>query len=274
VTPFVEPDPSPDAGAAAAPLPDYIFTRDGWTPESDQPASELPRLQGIATWTFVGSDPATGLLDIELQRAAADGAWVTVTTPAGNPVNDALPDLIVTYTPEPLAGTGADPDPLRTHRYHVEWQALNSWAGLGEVPGLPLGTYRLLARGNSRDPADSDYPFDTLAWLSSSEPFEVVPAVLELSGELQGQELTISAAYAPVARGWRNLHLSSDPRTATPLLPGPDGVSVSSGEVQSLVDEGDTTRLEVDVASLESGLHLLTVDDGWGNVGTLEVEIP
>jgi neutral ceramidase len=272
-TPFVEPDVTPDAGATADPLPDYLYTRDGVLPATAEPATEVARIQGVAGWAFWGSDPATGLIDVEIERDIGDG-WQPLLTPAGNPVSDALPDIIVTYTPYPLVGTGAEPDPVRDHLYFVEWQAVETWGGLHAMPGLALGSYRFVARGGARDPADTTYPYDTIPWDATSEPFEIVPADLGLSGDLVGDTLTVTASYAAAGRGYRNLHLSSDPRTATPLVPGPDGITVDAGDVVSSEDEGDATRVTIDVSTLDAGIQEIVLDDGWGNTGTLEITIP
>ena len=272
-TPYVEPDATPDAGAAVDPLPDYLFTRDGALPATAEPAAEVARIQGVAGWAFWGSDPATGLIDVEMEREVG-GSWEPLLTPAGNPVSDALPDIIVTYTPYPLVGSSDEPDPIRDHLYFAEWQAVDTWPGLHAMPGLPLGSYRFVARGESRDPADTSYPYDTTPWEAASEPFEVVPAELSLAGTLEVDTLTISASYAAAGRGYRNLHLASDPRTATPLVPGSSGVTVDVGSLVSTQDEGDSTALVVDVSGLTSGSHQVTVDDGWGNTGALEVIIP
>lgn len=272
-TPFVEPDATPDAGVTADPLPDYLFTRDGTMPATAEPAAEVSRIQGVAGWAFWGSDPATGLIDVELERDAG-GGWEPVLTPAGNPVSDALPDIIVTYTPYPLVGSSDDPDPIRDHLYFVEWQAVETWSGLDAMPGLPTGSYRFVARGGARDPADTSYPFDTIPWEATSQPFEVVPSALQLSAALDGDMLTLTAAYAAAGRGYRNLHMASDPRTATPLVPGEAGATVDLGVLESAADEGDATLLTVDLAGVPAGTHTVTVDDGWGNTGTVEVAVP
>ena len=61
------------------------------------------------------TDPAHNhrfLVDAVLEREGDPGVWTPVTTPAGEPVSDALPDIVVTYTPDPLQGTDEDPDPV------------------------------------------------------------------------------------------------------------------------------------------------------------------
>lgn len=272
-TPWVEPDVSPGAGTAPAEPPAYLFVRDGVQPQGSQPAAQVPRIQGIATWVFQGNDPATGLPQVALERQAGQD-WEPVLTPAGDPVGDALPDVIVTYTPDPLAGSDADPDPVRTHWYVAEWQAVDTWGGLDGMPGLPLGSYRLVARGASRDPADAGAPWDTIPWEAASSAFDVVPAALDLSGQAVGGTLAVQASYAAATRGFRNLHMQSDPRTPTPLVPGPGGIAVGGGTLLSAEDSGDATVLAVDVSGLDPGTHVLEVSDGHGNVGEMEFTVP
>ncbi len=273
-TPFVEPDATPEAGTTPDEVPPYLYTFDGVMPQTAHPAAEVPRLSGVASWLFVGNDPATTMVRVELQREADDGSWAPVVTPSGNPITDALPDILMTYTPEPLTGTDVELDPVREHRYVAEWQALDTWDDLADAPGMPLGTYRFAASGASRDPADGDYPYDTIPWESVSEPFEVVPAPLSIGSSLDGTTLTLTVSYSATPRGWRLIHPLSDPRTATPLVPGPDGVLVDGSAPAGLEDVGDATALTVDVSGLDSGSHTLEIDDGWGNVGQVEVVLP
>jgi len=280
-TPFVEPDATPNAGVTVDPIPPYIFTRDGVLPTVGEPGPIQPRIQGLPTWTFEGSDPATGLLSVTVERDV-DGQWEKLTTPTGL-VRDELPDFIIAYTPLPLNGTSDDPDPLRDHLYHVEWQTVNTTAGLDQVAALPLGNYRFHVAGASRDPADSDYPYDTIAWEATSQPFELVPAETTVEVELDGTELRMEVGYAATPRGFRLLHMDSEPTTATPWVPHPDGVFAvatdeDGAEVQlaaTLTGEGPTTSaVLVDVAELGTGAWTVVLDDGWGNTASTPVLVP
>ncbi|MBN93075.1 MAG: hypothetical protein CL928_03260 [Deltaproteobacteria bacterium] len=287
VTPIVEPDPSPDAGTPLEALPDYLFVRDDVRPAQVQPNPTVERIQGIARFTFQGSDPATGLVSVELQREDETDGWVPVTTPRGDAVSDALPDILVTYTPDPLQGTDEEPDPVRTHLYHAEWQAVQTWGGLQDVSALPLGRYRLVASGGSRDPEDTAYPFDSLPWAQHSEPFEVTPAALDLDVSLDGTVATLRLAYSAAPRGYRLLHQTSGPNSPTPLVSGPGGIQVlvasESGDVSEEfvevtgVDDETGTTVVVDLVSLapESGSSWsFTVDDGHGNTATATGVLP
>ena len=273
-TPFVEPDATPDAGTTVGELPPHLYTFDGVMPTAPQPAPQVARLGGVATWTIIGNDPATAMVNVEVQRQADDDSWQTLETPAGNPISDALPDILVTYTPDPLTGTDQDVDPLREHRYVIEWQAVDIWPGLDGAPGLPLGMYRLVASGASRDPADGDYPYDTLEWEAQSDPFEVVPAELTVGSELDGASIVLTVSYAASARGWRLIHPISAPQTPTPLVEGPDGITVDGATPDAIEQVGDATLITVDVSGLPSGPHAVEIDDGWGNTALVEVTLP
>lgn len=273
-TPWVEPDATEAAGALADPIPAYVYTRDGDLPTSASPPAQLPRMQGIARWTFYGQDPAMGLVDVRLQREDDQGEWQDVLGETGHPVSDALPDIIVTYTPNPLKGTGDNPDPVREHIYHVEWQAVETSSSLSRAPALPLGNYRLHVAGQRRDPADSTYPYDGIAWEASSSVFEIQPALLDIEAELVGTELTLRAGYAAVPRGYRNLNMGAAPQGVGPLGLGETGISVSLGTLGDVAEVDGRSVLQVDCSELASGTHELVVSDGWGNTGTVSVELP
>ncbi|MCO4773659.1 MAG: neutral/alkaline non-lysosomal ceramidase N-terminal domain-containing protein, partial [Deltaproteobacteria bacterium] len=166
--PTVVPDPSPQAGTSPTTAPEFTFVRPGASvPAQGQPDASARRMQDTVQFMFWGNDPAMGNPTVEIEREDA-GGWEVLRTPAGNPIDDALPDILVTYTPLPLAGTVDEPDPEREHLYVAEWQAVDSWGGREGVPGLALGQYRFSVRGMSRDPADTDYPFDGLPWSATS----------------------------------------------------------------------------------------------------------
>lgn len=275
-TPFVEPDVTPDAGTTADPLPEYVWTVDGVMPTEAEP-TDVRRIQDAARWTFYGSDPATGLIRVEIEQETAPDVWEVLTTPTGTPISDAFADVVMTYTPRPLSGTSDDPDPTRDHIYHAEWQALNTWAGLDQVAALPLGRYRMHAYGLSRDADDTDYPYDTTPWDTTSAPFEVLPADVTAVVTETGDALAITASYAPAPRGYRLLHRESAPRTPTPLVPSDltctalDATNAEHAVDCSIVGESEeASSLTADVAALDAGNWILVVDDGWGNVGVVD----
>jgi hypothetical protein len=220
---------------------------------------------------------------VRLERETEPGTWQTVTTPAGALLDDALPDIVVSYTPQPLRGTdGADPP--REHYHHAQWQAVDIWSGTEALGALPLGMYRFSASGLTRDAADTEYPYSGTSWEVASEPFEVVPAELAFDGApiVEGGQAGIRVAYAAADGGWRMLHDRSAPNSPTPLSPGvPTAVaSLASGGdpvVLSVASEGvddDWTLLSMDVSALAAGAWTVRVDDGHGNVGDALMELP
>ncbi len=281
-TPIVEPDLTPAAGTVPQTVPEQLFTWRGPTPETAQPAATIRRVQDIARFTFETGDPALGLTWARLERETSPGTWETVTTPAGAPLDDALPDVLMTYTPQPLRGTdGADP--VREHYHLAQWQAVDIWGGPETLGALPLGNHRFVVGGPTRDPASTSYPYESTPWELASDPFEVVPADLAFeSASVDGDTLTIRAAYAAPAHGYRMLHASSGPRTPTPLSPsetGPGAVADPDGTPEAIDltsggEDGDWTILSGDVSALAPGTWTVEVDDGWGNTGEVEVVVP
>jgi hypothetical protein len=286
--PPVIPDATPTAGVALDTLPGYLFTRDGVPADAVQPASQVARVSGIARFTFEAADPAMGLATVVIEQEQGDGSWAPLQTSVGSPVSDALPDIVVTYTPDPLSGTDVEPDPVRRHYYHAEWQAVHTWNGLEHLGTLPLGRYRFAVTGSSRDPADDSYPFDQQPFQQHSEPFEVAPAAMDISGGIVGSTLTLNVAYSAALRGYRLLHPNSDPKTATPLVSSGAGLALLaeidggsaapvSLELTDSVDGLESTSLSADVSQLGAVAGQpwrFTVDDGAGNVASVVVEIP
>jgi len=286
--PSVVPDATPTAGVALDAVPAYLFTRDGVPTDTVQPAAQVARVSGIARFTFEGADPAMGMTTVVIEQQQGDGSWAPLLTKTGNPVTDALPDILVTYTPDPLSGTDVEPDPVRRHYYHAEWQALHTWDGLEGLATLPLGHYRFTVTGNSRDPEDDSYPFEGLPFEQHSEPFEVVPAAMDIAGSIEGTTLTLDVSYSAATRGYRLLHLTSDPNTSTPLVPAGVGVTLlatleggsSAGVSIQLTDSGDgphATSMTADLSGpdFQTGqTWSFVVDDGAGNVATIALDIP
>ena len=275
-TPTVTPDATPQAGTLADPLPDYVFTRDGVQPTSASPSAQIRRLQDVARWTFYGNDPAMGLPSVLLQREGEGGEWSDVLTASGEPVSDVFADIIMTYTPNPLRGTATEPDPVRTHLYHAEWQALETSAGIEEAAGLPLGRYRLKASGVSRDPSDNNYPFDPVPWTFASEAFEVIPADLVSSGTpaKDGLSAELLVGYAEGTRGFRNVDPTFAPNLPMPLAEG--AVTTSLGTISETDVVGSTTLLHVllDGPATPSGPVEFVVSDVFGNSSVVTVDFP
>ncbi len=277
--PVVVPDPSPEAGTSPESVPPFTWIRPGASPlPGPQPQPTVRRMQDSARWVFWGNDPAMGNPDIIVERETSPEVWEPLRTPSGAVVSDDLPDFIVTYTPLPLSGTSDEPDPPRDHVYVAEWQAVHTWAGLETAPALPLGRYRLTASGESRDPADPDYPFDGLPWTASSEPFEVVASTIEAEvlDLTEAEAVVIRARYAGAPDGFRLLHRDRDRTQPFPLVPAAGGVQASvDGQpmtVLSVLDGDGWTEITVDL-SAGTGALSLQLDDGHGNQVVVPIEL-
>lgn len=271
--PIVVPDPSPNAGVAVDPLPSELYVRRGSPAATQAQPVDVNRMQGVARFAFVGNDPAMGNPRVTIERETSPGTWETLTTAAGSPIDDRLPDIIVTYTPLPLTGTADEPDPPRDHIYFAEWQALSTWSGLADAPSLPLGNHRFAIAGRSRDPSDTEYPFEGLAWSGTSDSFVVLPALVEVEVEDDSDlsALALRARYAAPPIGFRLVHRDVDRTQPIPLVVPAAGLSVDAdGTILSATAPSTAagwTAFSVD-ATGHAGATL-TVDDGHGNVGSV-----
>ncbi len=195
-------DPAPSAGTVPATIDVDLWVRSG-APAQAQPAAQVPRVAGLATYVFNGDDPAVALPVITLQRetAPASGVYVDVTRRSGRPVRDA--DLLLAYTPLPLRRETTPP----RHVYAVEWQPV-PWIGavgldaLDDRGGVPLGRYRFHVVG--------------AGWVLDSSPFEVVAGGLAVTAARAGTTLTATPTWhAP--KGWRLMDLATASNAAVPL---------------------------------------------------------
>src|SRR5690606_15174980 len=59
-------DPAPMAGTVPATIPDQVWARTG-TPAQAQPATQIPRIAGIATFVWIGDDPNVKTPRVTLQ---------------------------------------------------------------------------------------------------------------------------------------------------------------------------------------------------------------
>jgi len=277
--PRVTPDVAVLAGTTPAEIPALTFVRPGASaPPQAQPSATVRRMQESARFVFWGNDPAMGNPSIVVQQETSPDTWETLRTPAGNAIDDRLPDMIVTYTPLPLAGTFEEPDPVRDHLYVAEWQAADTWDGLETVASLPLGRYRLLASGRNRLASETAPPFDGEEWSLASEPFELIAAAVEIEviSDSDPAAVELRARYAAPVEGFRLLHPDRDRHQPLPLVPAATGIVATVGGAQiptsGVADADGWTVLTLDMSGATDGTVLL--DDGFGNVGSVEVSLP
>lgn len=261
-------DLAPEAGTALSAKPDYLYSplytdeeRDaGVIPEVTPPA-ELPRVQGLAEFAWVGGDPAVDYPIVTLERMEDDGSFATVLTQSGRPLRLG-PDILLTHTPTPLY----PPEAEQTHMWYAAWQAVGH---IGERAGLPTGTYRLHVEGETWTGAGGVYPDAAVTepYTVDSAPFDVVPATITLTPE--GGDL-LASIDAP-ARGYRLVDLAGSSKGANPLPAGAVSCEATSGDGDVTVvnpaaaNEGARTRLR---GALNESVVTVTCTDVFGNVGS------
>lgn len=250
------PDTTSDAGTALTEAPDYL-----WLPIEglgDPTAAEpvVERISGVAQFMWRGGDPAVDLPRVVLERLEGD-AWVEVTTRAGRPITEALPDILLVHTPDPLFPS----DAAQTHTWWAAWQAVGH---VHDRPGVPAGTYRLHVTGKTFAGGGEGWPWPANDYDVAGEPFEVVPAAItvEVSAE------TVTAWLPAPSWGWRLVDLEGDSRGANPVRDAvftwefEDGTEVDE-ELEGTVAGGVTTW----AVAPPAGAFSLTVTDAWGNQG-------
>ncbi|NVB85174.1 MAG: hypothetical protein HOV81_42805 [Kofleriaceae bacterium] len=217
-------DPAPLAGQVPATVPETIWARTGH-PASAQPAAQVERISGIATFVWTGDDPNVKTPHVVLQHetAPSSGVFVDVARRSGRVVEDA--EVVLAYTPEPLQRSGP-----QTHYWVAEWQVV-PWIGtpgadaMDERGGVPLGLYRFHVEGKG--------------WTLDSEPFDVVGGGLTMTASRAANTIhSVVKMNAP--KGWRLLDMDLKSNQPIPLKNQEVTVQVRSG-VQILSTTTATT---------------------------------
>ncbi len=248
-------DPAPMAGTVPSAIDPDVWSRKG-APAAAQPDAQIPRVSGIATFTFYGDDPVVKNPVVTLEYEATAGTYTTVTRRSGRPVTDG--DFLITYTPIPLARDGAPQQQV----YVVEWQAV-PWLGapgldaLGDRGGVPLGNYRFHVEGDG--------------WTLNSAPFEVIAGGLQASATRAGTVLTANVRlHAPLGYRLLDLDLSSNrpvpvrsQDVTVELLDG--GSSVIDTRTIATSADGAVSFDDADVATAVS----VRIRDRFGNESTV-----
>lgn len=268
--PVEAPDQTANAGTEITeppPWADSLGTVDGedlvwvYTPLDIEPVlgipAQVPRGQHLVQFAWYGGDPGVDNPTVLVERNEG-GTWTPIKTRAGRTISDAMPDVLVTTTPYPLAPYTAQQD----HIYWAGWQALDHHH---DRMGLPLGTYRLKITGKHYTGGSTTWPWNTGDYELTSSEFEVVPA--DLSVAFDGTTLTASF-WAP-ADGFRLVHIDGDQRGDNPIE-GPVLVEwdAPGGGGSASVDPTTSDRRSVLDAGVPSNATLVTVTDAYGNVGT------
>ncbi|MBK7153165.1 MAG: neutral/alkaline non-lysosomal ceramidase N-terminal domain-containing protein [Sandaracinaceae bacterium] len=198
----------PMAGTIPPVVPANVWLRSG-PATSAQPNAEVPRVSGLARFVWRGDDPLHHTPRVTLEREVSAGVFAPALRRSGRPVSDS--EVVVTYTPMPLVRV---PGEAQTHYWAVEWQPV-PWLGARDDVGasldtldtraaLPLGRYRFHVEGAA---------FDIV-----SDPFEVVPATLDLRAtrDMDTGRVTLTVALnAP--QGYRLMDLELPSNRPVPL---------------------------------------------------------
>src|SRR5205085_7687383 len=126
--------PAPMAGTIPSAIPPVTWARTG-TPAQAQPAAQIARISGIATFVWFGDDPQvkTPHVTLEYETVPGSGNYMPVVRRSGRHVEDT--EIVLAYTPSPLQRAGAP----QTHVWVAEWQAV-PWNGdLNGNDGLDAG---------------------------------------------------------------------------------------------------------------------------------------
>ena len=249
---------APAAGTIPGTVSERVWLRSG-PAASAQPPATVPRVSGIATFVWVGDDPAvkTPVVTLQAETAPGSGEFADVTRKSGRVVRDG--DLLLSYTPLPIRREGSEP---QTHHWAVEWQAV-PWIGATDVDGLdaragvPLGLYRFHVQGAGFE--------------ITSDPFEVVATDLGVSASRNGSaiEATITVD-AP--DGFRLLSLEGNSNRPVPVAGGTADVTLtrSTGPDLEFSDVPITAagRVSVDAGGDAANVTGVTVTDRFGNAGS------
>ncbi|HTR51719.1 MAG TPA: neutral/alkaline non-lysosomal ceramidase N-terminal domain-containing protein [Kofleriaceae bacterium] len=251
-------DPAPMAGTIPATVPPDTWARTG-TPTQAQPPVTIPRVSGIATFTWIGDDPVTKTPHVTLmvESPAGSGTYVPAVRNSGRIVDDA--EVLVAYTPEPLQ-RGSGP---QTHVWVAEWQAV-PWLGepnldsLDDRGGVPLGNYRFHVDGNN--------------WSLDSNPFQVVPGGLGATATRGSGTIAVAPTwFAP--KGWRLLDMNLNSNQPVPVrdqaitvtLLGTGGTTLSTSTPTS-DDNGNVTVTD------DPSAVMAKVTDRFGNTITVTIQ--
>lgn len=253
------PDTAPMAGTVPASVPAEVYARryPDWTAIGAQPPPRVERL-GTARFAWVGEDPRAGTptVRVEVEETPGSDRWRALGRRDGREVRDG--DLLVTWTPQPLVRTGAEPV---THYWTVEWQAVPPWGdaahdALDHRLALPTGRYRYAVEGTG--------------YRVQSRPFEVVAASLRVGVVTAGASATLTIT-AQSADGWRMLSLRSRPGEALALPAGPVRVELIRADDTRRAIDGvavdATGRAIVDLGAEAAMVRRVEVTDPYGNRG-------
>ena len=257
---FIIDQPAPMAGVIPESVPEKVWLRTGPAARA-QPAAEVPRVSGTATFVWIGDDPQSKTPEVTLEREVSPDVFETVRRRSGRPLRTT--DVLLMYTPQPLRREEGLP---QTHYWAAEWQPV-PWVGtevagqnldsLNSRAGVPLGRYRFHVKG--------------LSFEITSDPFTVTPAALHIASQRNAN--TISATvklHAP--KGYRLLDMDLPSNAPVPVRAGLMQVELTvAGSAPLLFTDVSIDAegsLSVDAGALSAQVTSITITDSFGNTGT------
>jgi hypothetical protein len=248
-------NPAPMAGTIPSTVPPDIWARTG-TPTQAQPAAQIPRISGIATFVWIGDDPQTKTPHVTLMYESSPGTYTPVTRHSGRIVDDQ--DFTVAYTPEPLVRSGP-----QTHYWVAEWQAV-PWLGASGVDtlddrgGVPLGNYRFHVDGDK-------FSID-------SAPFQVVAGGLTGTATRASGSITIGVRWW-AQKGWRLMDLAAPSNLAVPVRSQHVTWTLRDGGGTLLVGGTGNSDGSGNVSFADvSGAATVDIADRFGNTTTVPIQ--
>ncbi len=241
-------EPAQARGTVPATIPPEVWARTG-TPTQAQPAAQIPRVSGIATFVWIGDDPLTKTPRVTLQRDVG-GTFMPVTRRSGRVVDDG--EILLAYTPTPLQRSGP-----QTHYWVAEWQAV-PWLGaptldaLTDRGGVPFGTYRFHVEG--------------AGWTLDSASFTIVAGGVTLGSAMRsGGNVRVTASWhAP--KGWRLMDMDLRSNQPIPLKSQPVNIELLT-VANAVVGQANVTTDANGVAQIgdNAAATQVRVTDKFGN---------
>lgn len=255
------PDITPAAGTQPSVVPDYVYTPLSGLDIQAQPDAEVPRFQGAVQLLWEGGDPGVDTPTVLIEQWVND-QWQTVLTPSGRPLTDSLPDILLTHTPDPLY-------PYTDTQQHL-WWAVWQPVGFGDARmGLEEGTYRMRVEGQSHDGGGSQWPWPSVPYEVTSDPFDVVAASINISIEKD----TLSCWLNGPEWGYRLLDVNGSAVGSNPvhdaaivwiLADGSEQVDTQKGVITGSVTQFDGVMIPEDATAV-------IVTDAFGNEGWFDL---
>jgi neutral ceramidase len=189
--------------------------------------SVVPRAVGVARFAWRGGDPAVDTPEVVVEREVEPGRFEPVMDARGRPASSARGVVIISYTPRPVASTTPD-----GHVYAASWQPTAvepfSLSELARPFSLPLGSYRLRARGRAQSGGSVvDYDIASPAFAVVAAPLDPTSSAERLADGIEVQ------ALLPAAPGLRAL--GDGPSDVTLPLLGPWALIVTLDDATTVV---------------------------------------